>query len=94
MFVRRFAMHAGHADPALTKDADDAGGGREALSIYMLMPVNEHLRPRSLDVGVESLESNMDTIVPLMDQVRRIMGNENIDGGERFERFLHVLLLV
>ena len=67
MLIRRLPMHARHADPALAEDADNPRGGHKALGVHMLMAVDEHLRPRAFDVGIERFEADMDTIVPLMD---------------------------
>jgi hypothetical protein len=80
MLIRRLSMHARHAHPPLAEHADDPGGVHKALGVHVLMAMNEHLRPRAFDVGIERFETNMDTVVPLMDQVWRIVRHENIDG--------------
>jgi len=94
VLIRRLAMHARHSNPALTENSDHPRRSHQALGVHVLMAVDEHLRSRTLDVGVERFESDVDTIVPLMDQVRRIVRDENIHGRKGFQRLLHFILFV
>ena len=94
MLIRRLPMHARHANPALTKNSDHPRRRREALGVHVLMAMNKYLRSRAFNVGIERFESDVDTIVPLMDQVRRIVRDENIHGRKGFQRLLHFILFV
>ena len=74
-------------NPALSEHADDAGFSEPAFSIHMLMPVNERRGLGALEVDVESVETNVNRFVPLMNAARGIVGDENVDGRKRLQKF-------
>ena len=68
-------------------DADHARAPDQALDIHMLMPVNERRGLGALEVDVESVETNVNRFVPLMNAARGIVGDENVDGRKRLQKF-------
>lgn len=92
--VAGISMHAGHAYPSLAEDTDDARGRDQAFGIHMLMAVEEDLRAGAFDVGVEGLEAHVHVVVPLMNQVRGIVRDKDVDRRKVLEGFFHFLLFV
>ena len=87
-------MDARHSNPSLTKDPNDPRSLYQAFRIYVLVTVEENLRASALDVSVECFEAYVHVVVPLMDQMRRIVRHENIHGRKILKGFFDFLLFV
>ena len=58
--------------------SNDACAADQALDIFVLVSVKHELRLCSLDVLVERGKSHVHVIFAIMDQTRRIVGNEDV----------------
>jgi hypothetical protein len=77
----------------MTVRANDTSAFHKTFDILMLMAMKEKLRFCSLDVTVEGSKPDVNVVVAVMDQSRRIMGYENVHSRKYVQRARNLSLL-
>ena len=69
----------------MAADPDDPGLAHTRFPIHVLMPVDQESRLRPPHVGGESIEAHMHIVVPIVDSLGRIVGEEHVHRVKRGE---------
>jgi len=77
----------------MTVRANNASVFDKTFNILMLMAMKEKLRFYSLDVTVEGGKSDVDIVVAVVDQSRRVVGYENVHGRKCVQQARNLRLL-
>jgi hypothetical protein len=77
----------------VAKSSDDAGLANGGLDVVVLVAVEEETRLGSRDVVAEGDEAQVDLVVAVMHEARRVVRHEKVHGGKAGHELFHLVLL-
>ena len=80
-------------EEAVAESTNDPRRGDHGFLSLVLMPVQEELRLRSHDVTVEGGEADVNLVVAVVHEPRRVLCHEHIYRRESLQMLLHLVLL-